>query len=94
MVTKEIMINMAELAKLSFSEDELNNLAGELNEIINSFQTIEEVNTDNVEPTYQVNDNPVPLRVDKKGESLPLEDVVRNTAEEQYGYFKILKVVD
>ena len=33
-------------------------------------------------------------REEKIWESLPREEVIKNTKEDQYGYFKILKVID
>lgn len=94
MITKEIIKDMAELSKLSFSEDELDKLVQVLSQSLNFFEKINEVNCDNIEPTYVVNDYSAPLREDEVWESLPQEEVIKNTVEEQYGYFKILKVVD
>lgn len=94
MISKETIKDMAEIAKLSFSEDELDKLAQQLSQNLSRFEKIKEVNIDNIEPTYVVNDYSNPLREDEVWESLPQEEVVKNTVEEQYGYFKILKVVD
>ena len=94
MITKETISHMASLSKLSFSESEKETLSNELNEIISFIDKIREIDTDGVEPTYQVNQYDSPVREDKVWESLPQKEVVKNTVEEQYGYFKILKVVD
>lgn len=85
---------MASLSKLSFNDSETETLSKDLNEIISFIDKIKEVDTEGVEPTYQVNQNDSPVREDKVWESLPQEEVIKNTVEEQYGYFKILKVVD
>lgn len=94
MVNKEEMLRMAELAKLRVSEDELGGLVEELNMMIESIDKIKEVDTEGVEPTYNVNDFINPLREDLVEESLSAKEVLKNTVEEQYGYFKILRVMD
>lgn len=94
MITKEIISHMASLSKLSFNDSEKEALSSELNEIISFIDKIKEVDTEEVEPTHQVNRYDSPVREDKIWESLPQNDVIKNTIEEQYGYFKILKVVD
>lgn len=94
MITKETISHMARLSKLSFNDSEIETLSNELNEIISFIDKIKEVDTEGVEPTYQVNQYDSPVREDKVWESLPQEEVIKNTVEEQYGYFKILKVVD
>ena len=94
MINKEEILRMAELAKLEVSEDKLDSLVEELSYMIDSMDKIEEVDTEGVEPTYNVNNARNPLREDKVKESLPVEEVLKNTVEEQYGYFKILRVMD
>ena len=59
-----------------------------------AIEKIKEVDTDGVEITDNVNNMINPLRKDEIKESLPRKEVLKNTVEEQYGYFKILKVMD
>lgn len=94
MVTKEMINHMADISKLSFSDAESETLLKDLNEIISFIDKIKDVDTEGVDPTYQVNQYDSPVREDKVCGSLSQEEVVKNTVEEQYKYFKILKVVD
>lgn len=94
MIKKDDIYKLAELAKLSIHEDELEVYEEKLNRAIKSLEKIKEVNTDNVEITYNVNQMKNPLREDIVRESLSQNEVLKNTVEEQYGYFKILKVMD
>lgn len=94
LITKETIYHMANLSKLSFSDLELEDLEKDLNEIISFVHKIKDIDTEGVGPTYQVNKYDCPVREDSIAESLPQRDVIKNTVEEQYGYFKILKVVD
>lgn len=56
MLTKEIIIKIAKLAKLSLSEKEIAQFTAELNEILNYSEKLNAVNTDNVEPFSQITD--------------------------------------
>lgn len=94
MVTKEKIKEMAAIAMLSFDNDELELMAKKLSVSIDIYESINEVDTKDIEPTYQVNDYLNPIREDIVMESLPQKEVIKNTVEEQFGYFKILKVVD
>lgn len=94
MVNREEILRMAELAKLKVSEDDIDSLVGELSFMIESMNKIKEVDTEGIEPTYNVNDFVNPLRKDIVKDSLSSKEVLQNTVEEQYGYFKILRVMD
>lgn len=94
MINKEEVLRLAELAKLSVDADEIERYAEELSSFMESIEKIKEVDTENVAITYNVNNMINPLRKDQVKESLPRREVLKNTVEEQYGYFKILKVMD
>ena len=94
MITREQLNNMAELAMLSLDEEEVGNFQMEISSVLEFVSTIKDLDTENIEPTVQLELENHPLREDVVGESLPTEDVVKNTLEEQYGYFKILNIMD
>lgn len=93
MVKKDEVIRLANMAKLKFEEDELEKVTEKLQEMIDLAENIMEVDTDGVEPTLNINDSGH-LKDYEDSESLTREEALQNTVEEQYGYFKILKVVD
>lgn len=94
MVTKEQIEQIASLCKLSYTEGEIDQLLKNFSQILKYMEKLNEVDTDKVEPLYFVNDHIQRFREDIVGESLKREDVVRNTTEEQFGYFKILRIVE
>lgn len=94
MINKEEILRMAELAKLEVSEEEIQPLVEELSYMIESMDKIKEIDLEGVEANYNVNNFTNPLREDIVGESLPVEEVLKNTVDQQYGYFKILNVMD
>lgn len=94
MVNKENVEYMADLAKLKFADGELDSFTENINKVINYLEILNEVNIDNVEDTYEVNEHFQKLRGDEAKEGLTREEVLKNSIENQYGYFKILKIVE
>lgn len=94
MISREDVKHMADLAKLKFSEKELDDFTGKFSEILSYVEQLNEVDTENVEPTYQVNEHYQTLREDVSKEGLTKEEVLENSPETQYGYFKVLRIVE
>ena len=94
MVSIEDVKYIAELCKLKFNDGELESFIHEFTEILNYVDQLKEVDTDGVEPTYFVNSNFQPLREDRAEEGLAKEEAIKNAPEEQYGYFKLLNVME
>lgn len=94
MVSKEELIQVAELCKLKFSDEELEDFATEFSKTLNRLDILKEVDTEGIEPTNFITAKVQPLREELAWESLPREEVLKNAPEEQYGYFKLLRVMD
>lgn len=94
MISKEEVKHIASLAKLKFSEEEIDEFTDKFSEVLSYVEKLNEVDTENVEPTYQVYDYIQVLREDIVKEGLSREEILQNTIEEQYGYFKLLKIVE
>lgn len=94
MISKEEIKHMAELSKIDFSEEELDNFTKELSNILEYVNQLQEIDIEGVEPTYDVSSKIQLLREDNIKESLPREEVLKNTPEKQYGYFKLPRIMD
>lgn len=94
MIKKEDVKYIADLAKLKFSDEELDDYTERLSEIVDYVELLNEVDTENVKPTYEVNEHIQKLREDVVEEGLTREEVLKNSIEDQYGYFKILRIVE
>ena len=94
MIDKEQVKKMAEISKLEFPEDELDEIREKISSVLDQIGILKEVDLEGVEPTYNVNTHSQHFREDKVRESLTREEVVANTKEEQYGYFKLFKIVE
>lgn len=94
MISKEDVCHIADLAKLEFSDEQLEKFTDEFAKIIEYVGQLKEVDTEGVEPTYNISAKIQPLREDVVIPSLPKEDVLKNAPEEQYGYFKLPRIMD
>ena len=55
-ITREEVIHLAELSKLQLTDDEINNLRTDLENILAYVEQLNELDTSDVEPTYMVVD--------------------------------------
>lgn len=91
-LTKEEVEHIAELAKVSISEDEKALFRDQLERILEYFKKIDELELEGVEPTTHVMDIFNVFREDVVKESLQPEDVLENAPEREGRYFKAPRV--
>ena len=56
-ITKDEVKHLAKHSNISLSESEVENLRGDLENIVNYINQLNELDTENVEPTYSVSEN-------------------------------------
>ncbi|MFT8812365.1 Asp-tRNA(Asn)/Glu-tRNA(Gln) amidotransferase subunit GatC [Oenococcus sp.] len=91
---REDAAHVAQLAKLHFSDQQLDVLTGQLASILDLVETLNEVDTEGVEPTYTVSNNVNVLREDlavKSGQKVAL---LANAPETQDGQIKVPAIID
>lgn len=93
-MNKDEVLKLAELAMIEISEEEAINYSLELSEMLERIESIKDINTDDFNQNLNINNIINPLREDIVKESLDAKEVLKNTKENQYGYFKILNVMD
>lgn len=86
--------HIASLAKLKFSDEEMKKLQDELNKILEYMDTLNELDTENVEPLENINDTENVLREDVPGNSLTTEEALKNAPAKTDGFFKVPKVLE
>lgn len=94
MISKEQVEHIANLAKLKFSNEEIDEFTHKFSGVVKYVEKLNEVDTENIEPTYQAYDYKQVLREDIVEEGLSRQEVLQNTVEKQYGYFKLLNIMD
>lgn len=94
MIDRDLVKHMAEISKLSFSDEEIGTFTEKFASVVKLAEQLNELDVDSVEATYGVNAHTQKFREDEVEEGLSQEEVLQNAPEEQYGYFKILKIVE
>ncbi len=93
-IKREDILHLADLSNFSLSEEEIKKLGGDLQGIIKYISQLDELDTDNVEPTYQVFEMENVWRND---EILPQdatrEQLLALTKEEKDNQIKVPKVL-
>lgn len=93
-ITKADIKHLADLSNFSLSEDEMDSLKGDLENIIKYISELKDLNTDGVEPTYQVfemeniwrDDNICPQAAER-------DTLLQLTTEEKLNQIKVPKVL-
>lgn len=93
-ISKDDIIKVSELARLEFKEEELEKFTEQLGNILEYIEQLNELNTDNVEPTSHVLDMSTPLREDKVVEWLSTEEVFKNAPESEDDFFVVPQVIE
>lgn len=93
-ITREDILHLSDLSDFSLSEEEIDKLGGDLKGIIKYISQLDELDTENVEPTYQVFEMENVWRAD---EILPQdatrEELLNLTKEEKDNQVKVPKVL-
>jgi len=93
MITSDQIQHIARLARLRFTQDELEGFTEQFNQILAYVEKLNEVDTSGVEPMESLFDSTVPLREDVPGEMLPPAEALRNAPAKTEGFFSVPKVI-
>ncbi|MFP5329985.1 MAG: Asp-tRNA(Asn)/Glu-tRNA(Gln) amidotransferase subunit GatC [Alphaproteobacteria bacterium] len=93
-VTPEQVRHIANLARIAMSEDELERLVPELNNILGWVEQLGEVDTEGVEPLATVIEQKLRLREDKVTEGDCRDDILANAPDAEHGFFAVPKVIE
>ena len=93
-ITREDVLHLAELSNISLSEEQIEPLIRDLGNIVNYFSQLDELNTENVEPTYQCFDMQNVWREDNIEEfEAKRDNLLALTVESEDNQIKVPKVL-
>lgn len=93
-VTKEIIENVANLARLNLTEQEKEKLTIEMASILSYVDKLNELDTSGIQPTQHVLPIKNVFREDKIEPSFSLEKILANAPSSENGCFKVPKVIE
>ena len=87
-VDKELIENVAELARLKLTEKEVEGFIKDFKEILKSFSTINKCDVKGIKPSFHPVELKNQLREDLVEDSLSQKEALENTGHKKDGYFK------
>lgn len=93
-LSREEVERVAELAKVGLSEDELERLRGQLSDILDHIEILNELDTTNVPPMAHVTGLENVMRDDVVTTCLSNSAVLANAPDQEDGYFKVPAVLE
>lgn len=93
-ISQDEVLRMAELARLSLSEGETQQITRDLDQVLDYVAALASVGTDGVEPTAHVLPLETPLRADEAVDGMDPELAVVNAPEAAGNAFVVPKVIE
>jgi aspartyl-tRNA(Asn)/glutamyl-tRNA(Gln) amidotransferase subunit C len=93
-VSTDQVRHIAKLARIAMSDEEIEKLAPELNNILGWVEQLSEVDTEGVEPLATVIDLKQRLRSDEVTDGNIRDEILANAPEAQHGFFAVPKVIE
>jgi aspartyl-tRNA(Asn)/glutamyl-tRNA(Gln) amidotransferase subunit C len=93
-ISKEEVIRIAELVKLEFEKEEIDDFTEKLSLVLQYIDKLKEIDTDTIQPTYYPHKIKGLMREDVVKKSLTKENVLSNALDKQDGYFKIPRILE
>ncbi|MCM3666580.1 Asp-tRNA(Asn)/Glu-tRNA(Gln) amidotransferase subunit GatC [Mesobacillus subterraneus] len=93
-ISEDQVKHVAHLARLAITEEEAEMLTNQLDKIITFAEQLNELDTDNVEPTAHVLEIKNVMREDRAQQGLPREEVLKNAPEHQDGQIKVPGIME
>lgn len=93
-LTREDILKLAQLAKLKLNESEVEAFRSEITEILGYVEMLKDVDTNGLEPTYQVTGLANVMRPDEiKESSATTKDLLRNVPRRDDDYIKVNRMI-
>ena len=93
-ITKEQVNHIAHLSRLEIQEDEVDGYIEKLEKVVDLFNELNSVDTENIKPTYHVLDLVNVFREDVAQEGMNREEVLKNSKETEAGQFKVPIIIE
>ena len=94
-ITEEDVLNLAKLSRLHFSDDEVSEVAKEIEAILGYVEQLQNVDLADYKPTYQVTGLKNVMRPDKPFDyGVSSEELLKNAPATEKGYIKVRRVLE
>lgn len=95
MLEKEEIKEIALLARVGLRDEDIDKYQKDLSDLLDYFETLKEINTDNIEPIGHITGMKDVMRGDERGTrgDLAREDILKNAPKTKDDYFEVKSVL-
>tara|TARA_B100000900_G_C20098725_1_gene521081 strand:+ start:186 stop:473 length:288 start_codon:yes stop_codon:yes gene_type:complete len=93
-ITKDTILKISNLAKISVSDQEVGKLESEISSIIRWVEALNEVDTENVDPMTNSLTNTLSMREDLVTDGNRASDILSNSPVDDENFFVVPKVIE
>lgn len=93
-ITKETVKYVANLSRIDLTDNELEELSVQLNDILEFIDKLKKVDIEGVNPTSHILSVSNVLREDKAGNSLTISKVLENAPQKKGNFFVVPRVIE
>ena len=93
-LSREEVLHIARLARLGLSDEEVERAREQLSNILENFEILESVDTDDVPPTAQSLSLENVLREDEPCDSFPRQEILANAPQQDEDSFRVRAVLE
>jgi aspartyl-tRNA(Asn)/glutamyl-tRNA(Gln) amidotransferase subunit C len=93
-VSREEVLHIARLARVSLAEDEITRLSEQLSNLLDNFEVLQQVDTEGVPPTAQSVTLQSVMREDEIAPSLPPDEILANAPRREGDCFRVRAVLE
>ena len=91
---KESLLKLGKLSKLSIKDDKLESLSSDLSSIVKFIDRLQEINTEDIDPTSNSLDQNLILREDIAISINTADEVLENAPEKELNFYSVPKVIE
>ena len=93
-LTRDEVLHIARLARMDLTGDEVDRFREQLSNLLEHFETLQQVDTSNVPPTAQAIDLQNVMRDDTVAPSLPADEILANAPRREGDFFRVRAVLE
>ncbi len=93
MISEETVRHVAKTARINLTDEEVLKFSKQLNDIFEDFKMLDELDVENVEPSFHPIRTENVLRNDEVGECLKRDEAFKIACHTEEGYYKAPKIM-
>ena len=93
-IEQETLQKIAHLARLNFDAQEAEKMSADLSQVLNWVDQLQEVDTEGVAPLTNMSSEVNVFRTDEIGVQLTKEEALKNSPQQENGFFTVPKVLE